>query len=209
MPIKSEDSSASPLSDCAPRPSGFASVDTNYNYLMGAHLTHHKNTLGNLNPEEDTSFASSGSSDTAFDDEHVPTPAELELELCGDLPTPKAMRILHTMHTGRVFHSFLHVPQRMTPWKTCPVQTPRPVTLDFFTLHQNQLKANVEDNKVQLSPTEVQVLAAIRADRDAEIREYALRELEWYCDMSKMHNQATRIATLESLLEYHCIALPA
>jgi hypothetical protein len=85
----------------------------------------------------------------------------------------------------------------------------RPVTPDFFTLHQNQLKANVEDNKVQLSPTEVQVLAAIRADRDAEIREYALRELEWYCDMSKMHNQATRIAALKSLLEYHRIALPA
>jgi hypothetical protein len=80
----------------------------------------------------------------------------------------------------------------------------RPSSPDFLALY-----ADLTPENIRLSQTEVRIIAAIRADRDAEIREYLLREQEWYSDMSRMHNHTARIAALESLLEYHHITFPA
>ncbi|KAJ7710740.1 hypothetical protein B0H17DRAFT_1123855 [Mycena rosella] len=77
----------------------------------------------------------------------------------------------------------------------------RPSTPDFI--------ADLKAEDIRLSVTEVRVIAAMRADRDSELRQYGKQEEEWWCDMSKTHNQSTRIAALESLLEYHRILLLA
>ncbi|KAJ7498185.1 hypothetical protein B0H11DRAFT_1909709 [Mycena galericulata] len=61
---------------------------------------------------------------------------------------------------------------------------------------------------IRLSDTEARVIAAIRADKDSDLRQYVLTEQRWYHDMARTHNQSARIAALESLLEYHRIPLP-
>lgn len=91
-----------------------------------------------------------------------------------------------------------------------PFGRSRPSTPDFIARY-----ADLKREDIRLSETEVRVIAAIRTDRDSELRQYAMQEQQWYCDMSQTHNQmakiadqAERIASLESLLEYHRIPLP-
>ncbi|KAJ7328006.1 hypothetical protein DFH08DRAFT_816167 [Mycena albidolilacea] len=68
----------------------------------------------------------------------------------------------------------------------------------MFEAHYAILKAP----EIQLSATEARIIAAIRSDRDAERRQWMEDESHW------CYNQSARIAALESLLEYHCIAFP-
>ncbi|KAK6984176.1 hypothetical protein R3P38DRAFT_3232467 [Favolaschia claudopus] len=80
----------------------------------------------------------------------------------------------------------------------------RATTPDFLRYY-----SDLNPDNIRLSTTEVRVIAAIRADKHVTENECARREQEWYCDVSRMHNQTARIALLESLLEYHRIPLPA
>jgi hypothetical protein len=68
----------------------------------------------------------------------------------------------------------------------------------MFEAHYAILKAP----EIQLSATEARIIAAIRSDRDAERRQWMEDESHW------RYNQSSRIAALESLLEYHRIAFP-
>lgn len=81
---------------------------------------------------------------------------------------------------------------------TCRLTTP-----EIIARHDN-----LKEGDVHLSDTEARVIAAIRADKESDLREYTLAEYKWYQDMSRTHNQSARIAALESLLEYHRIPLP-
>ncbi|KAJ6574071.1 hypothetical protein B0H19DRAFT_1063080 [Mycena capillaripes] len=67
------------------------------------------------------------------------------------------------------------------------VSPSRPST-PMFEVHYARLKAS----EIQLSATEARIIAAIRADRDAEQRQWMENESHWYTDMCRTHNQSTR-----------------
>ncbi|KAJ7294049.1 hypothetical protein C8J57DRAFT_1491401 [Mycena rebaudengoi] len=75
--------------------------------------------------------------------------------------------------------------------------------------------ANLKSEDIELSDTEVCVIAAIRTERQWVLEEFERKEKMYYQDMhdtyantATYYNQSNHIAALESLLTYHRIPLP-
>jgi hypothetical protein len=64
-----------------------------------------------------------------------------------------------------------------------PFSDLRPTTPDFIAQY-----ADLKAENICLSNTEARVIAAIRADKDSQLRQYTTHEGIWYADMSKTHN---------------------
>ncbi|KAK7039556.1 hypothetical protein R3P38DRAFT_2900377 [Favolaschia claudopus] len=198
--------SSPPLSPRAPRPSAVSTRHTTYKLFNGGALdsqvsdSQYINNLTGQIPSSptrpETSFTSSASSDTAYDldDEALPW---LSAHSQGD-EHPQFAHLLKKPST-------VHDDEPMETAEALGFPDSRPVTPTFNFL---ALYADLKAEDVHLSPSEVRVIAAIRADKDAVVDEYARREMEWSCDMAERHNLVARVAVLESLLEYHRIPLP-
>ncbi|KAF7333088.1 hypothetical protein MVEN_02373800 [Mycena venus] len=133
----------------------------------------------------DGSFNSSGSSDTTYDPEEAYALWQSSHSQGDEFPKPRGLQADDPMGDPSCLDS-------------------RPSMPDVLARY-----ADLNASQIRLSTTEARVIADMRADRDSEMRQWATNEQQWYVDMSRTHNQAARIAALESLLEYHRIPFPA
>ncbi|KAJ7863813.1 hypothetical protein B0H14DRAFT_3443904 [Mycena olivaceomarginata] len=144
---------------------------------------------GSHSPIHDTSFNSSGSSDTTYDQEEAYYRWQAAHSQGDEFEKPPGIQ-------GKTSIPF-PLDDPMDDSVPINVWPSRPST-PMFEVHYATLKPS----EIQLSATEARIIAAIRSDRDAECRQWMEDEAHWRYD------QCARIAALESLLEYHRIAFP-
>ncbi|KAJ7633335.1 hypothetical protein DFH06DRAFT_1337197 [Mycena polygramma] len=207
MHIKSEP----PSPTCGPRPSAIATrqithdlynggaldsqvTDSQYIQGLGDQPIPRANDGATEAEAANTSFQSSGSSDTAYEQ-------NFKLEIWASAHSQGDENPEYMAYKKR----FESAPAD-EPMEDCHSPGSRPSTPDFLARY-NELKTDT--HPTHLLPSELRVIAAIRADKDAEIQQYLIREQEAYIGMCDEHNQLSIMEPLSSpfwsITVFHCL----